>query len=308
MLLSICIPTNGRVSVLARTLDSILTEKIDPEILEVVISDNSDGDDVAELIKKYNGSGLNVVYYKSDEKGYYNLVVALTKANGCFLKLHNDYSSFTPGALTSLLEYVRENQDSKPQTLFSNGNLNTGTCDYFASFDAFLSHTLYWNTWSSAFSMWRSDLELLDTSKNMLDENFPHVSLLFKNIHRTSYCVDDRTFFINQPVAGKGGYNIFKLFCVDYVGMLKGLNVSGSITQRTYKKILNSMRDQFIPRWLQASVYTNNGLTFDNKGYSESIKVNFNGKDYFLIKLRAYMLAAKWYIKQFIKKFRALRI
>jgi hypothetical protein len=307
MLLSICIPTNGRVSVLTRTLNSILSENIDPELLEVVISDNSGGDDVGELANQFSKKGLNVVYHRSDEKSYYNLVVALVNARGCLLKLHNDYSAFSPGSLTSLIQYVKNNHEAKPQTLFSNGNLRSGECRFFLKFDSFISHSSYWNTWSSAFSIWRSDLDFLDTSKAALDENFPHVSLLFANKNKTSYCVDDRIYFINQPVSAKGGYNIFKLFCVDYVDMLRDLMASGAITDKTYKSILCNLRDKFIPQWLQASVYTDNGLTFDNDEYIRNIKTNFNGKDFFIIKVRAFAYVIFWYIKQFGKKCLSMR-
>lgn len=306
MLLSICIPTNGRVSVLTQTLNSILAENIDPTLLEVVISDNSGGEDIAELANQFSKKSLNIIYYRSDEKSYYNLIIALVKARGCFLKLHNDYSEFIPGSLTSLIQYVKENRDSKPQTLFSNGNLRSGDCKLLLKFDHFISHSSYWNTWSSAFSIWRSDLELLDTSKASLNENFPHVSLLFANKSKASYCVDDRIYFINQPVVGKGGYNIFKLFCVDYVYMLRELIDVGSITEKTYKRILNNLRDKFIPQWLQASVYTKNGLTFDNDDYISNIKLNFSGKDFLIIKIRAYIYVVIWYVKSIVKKYIAM--
>lgn len=302
MLLSICIPTNGRVEVLTRTLNSILSEKIDPELFEVVISDNSGADAVAELADQFYKKGLNVVYHKSDEKSYYNLICALVHAHGSFLKLHNDYSEFIPGSLTSLIQYVINNQDAKPQTLFSNGNLRSGERKKFLSFDRFMSHSSYWNTWSSAFSIWRSDLDFLDTSKAALDENFPHVSLLFANNCKAEYCIDDQIYFNNQPVTAKGGYNIFRLFCVDYVDMLRDLVASGAITGKTYKSILCNLRDKFIPQWLQASVYTDNGLTFDNNEYVSNIKIYFHGVDFYIIKVRTYAYVILWYIKRLVKK------
>lgn len=308
MLLSICIPTNGRVGVLTRTLNSILSEDIAPELLEVVISDNSGGEDVSELANKFAKKGLNIVYHRSDEKSYYNLVISLINARGCLLKLHNDYSEFIPGSLTSLIQYVKNNHESKPQTLFSNGNLRSKDFKSSLTFDQFISHSSYWNTWSSAFSIWRSDLELLDTSKSALDENFPHVSLLFANKNNANYCVDDHIYFINQSVAGKGGYNIFKLFCIDYVNMLRELVATGAITEKTYKKVIINLRDKFIPQWLQASVYTKNGLTFNNDNYITNIKHHFSGKDFYIIKIRAYVYVVFWYIKHIVKKYISIRI
>lgn len=302
MLLSICIPTRGRVDVLKNTLESIAQESIDPACLEVVISDNSDGDEISELARVFKNSGMNLVYHKSTEKSPYNLVVPMLMAKGSFIKLHNDYSAFLPGGIHALINFITNNEDSRPQTLFCNGNLTFRTTKYSANFDQFIADSSYWNTWSSAFSIWRSDLDLLDTSKAALDENFPHVSLLFSNRDKASYCVDNHIYFINQPVTAKGGYNIFKLFCVDYVGMLKELISYGAITDKTYRTILCNLRDKFIPRWLQASVYTNNGLTFDNADHLVNIKQNFNGIDFIIIQVRASAYVIRWYIKELVKK------
>lgn len=307
MLLSICIPTRGRADVLRNTLESIAQECIESTCLEVVISDNSDGGEISELARVFKKSGMNLVYHKSHEKSPYNLVVPMLIAKGSFIKLHNDYSAFSPGGVHALIDFITGNKDTKPQILFCNGNLSFRTVKYSANFDNFLADSSYWNTWSSAFSIWRSDLDLLDTSKAVLDENFPHVSLLFANKHKTGYCVDNRIYFINQPVAAKGGYNIFKLFCVDYVDMLRDLMACGAITGKTYKFIMRNLRDKFIPQWLQASVYTDNGLTFDNDEYIANIKTNFNGTDLFIIKVRTYAYVILWHTKQLVKKCLSMR-
>lgn len=302
MLLSICIPTKNRAVLLEKTLQSFFDEPVDKALYEVVISDNSDDDSNLNVVNKFKYMGLQCVYYRNPEQGFYNSIKALVLGNGEFLKLNNDYTKFKSGGLQELIDWVSTNLERKPQLLFTDGNLKSKTINYFSDFDSFMQETSYWNTWSSGFSIWRSDLDLLDTSKAALDENFPHVSLLFANKNKADYCVDDRIYFINQPVSAKGGYNIFKLFCVDYVCMLRDLMVSGAISERTYKSILKNLRDKFIPHWLQVSVYTNNGLTFDNSGYVSNIKKNFNGKDFYIIKVRAYTYVMFWYVKKLIKK------
>lgn len=307
MLLSICIPTKNRTVLLEKTLQGFFDEPVDKKLYEVVISDNSDDDSNLNVVNKFKSMGLQCVYYRNPEQGFYNSIKALALGNGEFLKLNNDYTKFKSGSLQKMIDLVSANIEKKPQFFFTDGNLKSKKINYFSDFDTFLGETSYWNTWSTGFSIWRSDLDLLDTSRAALDDNFPHVSLLFSNKNKTGYCVDDRNYFINQPVSAKGGYNIFKLFCVDYVDMLRALMASGAITDKTYKSILCDLRDKFIPQWLQASVYTDNGLTFDNDEYIRNIKTNFNGKDFFIIKVRAFAYVIFWYIKQFGKKCLSMR-
>lgn len=303
MLLSICIPTKNRPALLEKTLQSFFDEPVDKTLYEVVISDNSDDDSNLNVVNKFKCMGLQCLYYRNPEQGFYNSIKALALGNGEFLKLNNDYTKFKSGGLQELIDLISANIERKPQLFFTDGNLKSKNVNYFSDFDTFLRKTSYWNTWSTGFSIWRSDLDLLDTSKASLDENFPHVSLLFANKNKADYCVDDRVYFINQTVPSKGGYNIFELFCVDYVDMLRDLMTSGVITEKTYSSILHGLRDKFIPQWLQASVYTDNGFTFDNHAYIENIRINFNEKDVFIIKLRAYMYVVHWFFKRFNNKF-----
>ncbi|MFQ1989887.1 glycosyltransferase family 2 protein [Aeromonas veronii] len=302
MLLSICIPTKNRPVLLEKTLQSFFDEPVDKALYEVVISDNSDDDANLNVVNKFKSMGLQCVYYRNPEQGFYNSIKALVLGNGDFLKLNNDYTKFKSGSLQKMIDLVSANIERKPQMFFTDGNVKSKKINYFSDFDTFLGETSYWNTWSTGFSIWRSDLDLLDTSRAALDENFPHVSLLFANKNKSDYCVDDRIHFINQPVSSKGGYNIFKLFCVDYVDMLRELIDGGSLTEKTYKKILRNLRDKFIPQWLQASVYTKNGLTFNNDDYISNIKLNFSGKDFLIIKIRAYVYVIIWHVKQLVKK------
>lgn len=292
MLLSICIPTtNGRADVLDGTLKSILESNVGSEhnVLEVVVSDNSNSDDVFNVVHYYMTQGLNINYHKSDEKTFYNLIQALKLAKGDFIKLHNDYSDFNKGELLSLIKFIDAHKENKEQILFTNGNLAFKGIRHFPTFNDFIRGSSYWNTWASGFSMWRDDFEKMDLSKDKLDENFPHVSLLFSNTNKTGFIINNNYIFAGQTVKGKGGYNIFKLFCIDYPDMLINLVNSGLITQKTYRSILVDMRNYFIPMWLSVSVYSRNGFTFDNDSYDESLRNIYGGFDLFLIKSNAYM-------------------
>ena len=60
--LSICIPTNGRIEIIKNTLDSIYKNCDVPfSEFEVVLSDNSNNDELLELLENYKQYS-NIVY------------------------------------------------------------------------------------------------------------------------------------------------------------------------------------------------------------------------------------------------------
>jgi glycosyltransferase involved in cell wall biosynthesis len=64
--LSICIPTNGRIEIVRQTLDSIYKEcKVDFVDFEVVLSDNSNNDELLLLLEEYK-QFPNIIYSKTN--------------------------------------------------------------------------------------------------------------------------------------------------------------------------------------------------------------------------------------------------
>lgn len=271
MLISICIPTKDRHYILADTLRSIFDEPIDKKLYEVVISDNSDDDLTFKLADEYRNKGMNVVYYKNTEKGFYNSIQALVLGNGQFLKLHNDYTKFKPGCFQQLIDLVTSNIEHKPQMLFTDGNLKFDSTIHFVKFDSFLNFSSYWNTWSSAFSIWKDDLNSLPSGKADLNDQFPHTSLLFYNNNKSCYLIDDRNLFVNSKVSKKGGYNIFYNFCVLYIEMLLSLNNSGAISVQTFKSIKRRLAYSFVSSWYCNSVLCKDEFSFDNSNCIKNI-------------------------------------
>lgn len=302
MLLSICIPTKDRVDVLKETLESIYLEGISSDVMEVVISDNSDNDDTKVLVDEFIKKGMLINYFKSSIQGFYNSVIVMNAARGSFIKLHNNYTKFKPKALREMLNTIRDNEIEKPQILFTDGNLNKLDCKGYNSFDSFIYASSYWNTWSSAFSIWKCDLENIAPKIEDLNSNFPHASLLFLNSKKNKYIIDDRKLFDNSLVNKKGGYNIFKLFCVIYIEMLFLLKSKGDISAKTVSHIKVDLRNKFIPVWLQQSVFTNNDLTFDNSDYMKHITTYYNISDCFIVAVLTTKNVLYWHVKRLLKK------
>lgn len=292
MLVSICIPTKDRPMLIDNTLMSIFNEPVDKGLYEVVISDNSDDDATFCIVEKFRKMGMEIVYYRNPVKGFYNSIQALILGNAEFLKLHNDYTKFNPGGLQQLIDLVVNNREQKPQVLFTDGNLKCNNVREFSSFDSFLASSSYWNTWSSAFSIWKKDFDSLPHQKADLNDQFPHTSILFYNNIKARYIIDDRVLFDNSTVNKKGGYNIFYNFCVLYIDMLKDLLNSTHINKTTFVYIKRDMAYSFVSSWYCNSILSKGEFSFDNTDCHKNILKNYSFFDFFTIIIIAILKKA----------------
>src|SRR5947208_1047223 len=96
--ISICIPTYQRIDFLKRLLNSISNQTF--KDFEVIVTDDSPGDEVAKLCQQY--PQLNLQYFKNDPAlgTPANWNRAVSKANGEWIKLiHDDDWFATENAL-----------------------------------------------------------------------------------------------------------------------------------------------------------------------------------------------------------------
>lgn len=293
--LSICIPTNGRISIIKNTLDSIfLNSNIPHSEFEVVLSDNSSNDDLIKLLEFYK-QYPNIRYFKSDCVGFLNSINSLKLGNGEFLKLHNNYTMFIEDGLKELLSFIKAEINQKPVVFFKNTGEN-GLLRY-DNFNIFCQSLSYWNTWSTGFSIWKSDFKLL--SNNNFDKMFPQVTLLNLLSFKTCFVINENQYFINQEVIGKGGYNLFKTFAVDYLLLMENSMKNNEISTATYYKIKNDLFYNFLVIWYFNTKIKKNNFTFDLSDIYKNISINYGNLGYFKLVFGAYFLILKKIKNQF---------
>ena len=97
ILLSICIPTYGRLEILEKTLKSIYADLDDVilETFEVVVSDNDPCKSGLTVVSKLPYSNLK--YFATECEGFLNSFYALKYGKVEFLKLHNNYTMIEKG-------------------------------------------------------------------------------------------------------------------------------------------------------------------------------------------------------------------
>lgn len=265
-LISICIPTRDRVDILRETLRSILAQDVDPALFEVCVSDNSPTDETKELMEKEFKDVPHLRYRKSECEGFLNSIEALRLGRGKLLKLHNDYSRWVPGGLAQMINSVRTYEKERPGMFFSLGAWpSEKKLSEQASFDRFLNEISYYSTWSSAFSIWKTDFDELMERKLPLDPMFPHTSLLFALTDKRLYVVDYGAYAENLPLKKKGGYNLIDNFVRIYLTMVADLLRKKKISRETYRKIEHEII-KFAAIWFAIVLLDKRFLfTFENK-------------------------------------------
>jgi abequosyltransferase len=285
ILLSICIPTNGRIEILKNTLDSIFSRANDFSEFEVVLSDNSKTDELPELLKQYS-SIPNIVYHKTEVSGFMNSVNALKMGKGELLKLHNNYTELKKGSLSVMIETARKYQTTKPVLFFSSSTLKHIAIEKYHSFNEFIYSLSYFSSWSSGFSIWNSDFQqCCDVEYNKM---FPHTSLLFELSKKELYIINNEELFYNQDVSKKGGYNLFRTFCVDYLNLLTDCFNRKNITLKTLNHVKKHMFYNFAIYWYYTTKVKRNDFTFDLTEIKKSMSMHYSSCYYYVMILCAW--------------------
>lgn len=129
-LISICIPTYNRASLLDKTIQSIISQNIFNNYLEfeLIVCNNGSTDNTHEICCKYLNLGLrNFIYIKNSATipPSLNHKKVLNCAKGIFVKLSGDSQIYTNNSLSIIQKIVIENSKKKPLIFFSNFEFNS---------------------------------------------------------------------------------------------------------------------------------------------------------------------------------------
>lgn len=264
-LVSICIPTNNRAEIIKETVESIVSQQVDPKLYEICISDGSPTDETKKIIEKFFSDYKNIRYVKSNCKTGFNLIEALKSGNGRYLKLHNDYSKFDVDQLSNFIKTVEKYSNADALLFFPFGEIkNVEKITEFKTFDDFANEISYYSTWSTAFCISKNDFDNLMNKKIKIEKMFPHLSLLYACTEKNLYVVDNHAYVISVPLKKKGGYNLPETFIQIYLSMTKQLLKDKKISQNTFEKVKAGIL-KFVALWY-ANVKTDNRyfFTFEN--------------------------------------------
>lgn len=302
--LSICIPTYNRLEILKKTLDSIYSDLADVDIadFEVIISDNEPNHSTKIIVDGFHFENLH--YYATTSSGFLNSFEVLKFGTAMFLKLHNNYTMFRKGSLKRMIAEVKENSNGKPVMFFTNGLGQNGQAKRFDTYDAFMYQLSYLSSWSSGFGIWKEDFEIISTTIEV-NNYFPQTSILMTQAQKTHYIINDIPLFDNQDIPNKGGYNIFKVFSVDYVSLIKSAYNSKEISYKTFSKIkIDLLLDYLSVRYFKTVIARMDN--FEKKDIKKSIETHYSTLMYYVMILTALFSPIKTLIRK-IKVFFFIR-
>ena len=208
-ILSICIPTYNRANVLKDNLESLVRADGFDEI-EVIISDNSSTDGTQQLGENFATKHSNIKYFRNDSNvgGDRNILYALERGTGSFLKLMNDYCLLRKNSLRFLLNIIKQHEQNKPVLYFHN-HVGIGATYTTSSFNEFLLNEKMGIGWISNHGYWKDDFSNFQKKDLYIETMFQQIDWLCRSYlkKRTIFCYNKPIFKINSSNKKTGTYN-----------------------------------------------------------------------------------------------------
>ena len=274
-LLSISVPTWNRAKFLAISLESFLDQMkgINPEEVELFVSDNCSDDNTAEVVKSYIDKGLPITYSKNEENigASRNFLRCMQRASGKYILLLGDDDVLNPGTLKFLLDILR-GKDYGLVHIHQFKDVQSDLVEY-DNLDDFYKQVSYWFTFVSG-SIFRKDI----VSK-VNPEPYINSRLLQLPYFIMSATLSDRNLLVNKRLLtegldgrSNGGYNFYEVFVKNYLNIWKGFVDKGSVSEKCYKAIKKDIYVNFITIFNYRLLVKHDGVKKqdDSKGWSRN--------------------------------------
>ena len=258
--LSICIPTYNRSTILKKTIESIISQKIfiETDLIELIISDNASTDEtplVAESFSKLFPQKIKYIRLDHPIDSHFNFENALKHGNGKFVKLLADATCFSPTKLDQLVYKVLK---------YNNFDiiLTQSIPEYFGQEKTFskisdiLNYYSFSLSWISIYCFKKDVLFSLTTPFRYWNLFFPHIDILFRLLEAGSsvICLNDNYFSPQQKLYINR--NDAHIFGECYLQLLEIYKEKNEISQALYlKEMRNVLFWQIIPFYFDAGHY-----------------------------------------------------
>lgn len=257
ILVSICIPTYNRSAVLKDTLERITSDPAFNDEVELIISDNNSTDNTREVVQTFAKVFSNVHYHRNEVNIFdRNFQKVLSYAKGDYLKLQNDYISFSQGQLAFMKECIRKHQQTRQPLFFIRKvrkkvmNQREIICH---SLDEYIYTVSYYSTWLSSFGCWHEDFEALTEKDRYFYTSLQQVDWIYRIVSTKKGAIVipcDIFKTTKLPLGPRGGYNYFGVHVGKYYEIMqdcmKANLVSDSVYNADRRYTLWIYRERFI--------------------------------------------------------------
>lgn len=245
-LLSICIPTYNRASLLERALESIVADPVfqNTDKVEVIISDNCSPDNTQEVGLKYQTQYPDKIRYirlAEPITGDENFIRVLNEGRGQYLKLNNDRVFFKENALSETIN-ILENNDVGNALFFLNkeDDLDKPKLQVCQGFDEFMQIVLHEATGIAGLCVKSQEYHKILQPNKYSHLHFGQIyiisELLQTDQKATVIC---NHYLVNYfPSTFSRDYNIAKVFGKEFNQVLCVFVSNKTLSLKTYRKVL----------------------------------------------------------------------
>lgn len=161
-LVSICIPTYNRCSILQMCLESLVNQnEFRSGEAEIVVSDNVSTDGTQALCRKYAARFYNFQYFRNQRNiSDGNFPLAMSRGRGVLRKLGNDSLIYRPDSLSFLCATARKYQAERAVLIFTNSMRpfpEEGREEALLDARQCMMQAGYYITWIGCLSLWEED-------------------------------------------------------------------------------------------------------------------------------------------------------
>lgn len=268
ILLSLCIPTYNRVETLMVMLDHVICDPDFDEEVEIVISDNCSTDNTEMEVRKITSKHHNVKYYRNSENlKDQNFYLALSRGEGAYLKLLNDYITFRIGALKMMKDYVRRYLNSDIN-LFFYSNLRSPYRSFkevqFENVDSFAHDINNKITWIANFGVWKRNFRKLGNSDKLWRTQLAQMDWTLHEVSlRKTIVVNYHGYRALTVPNKKMSYAFFVPHVINYYDIYKTYMDRGLISQGTVDYDKYRVLSHFVGSRIIQYLYLEKEVSFD---------------------------------------------
>lgn len=277
-LLAINIPIYNRGSYLERMLARFLEDKdLFEEKISLYVSDNASDDPLEEIVRKYRAAGLRVAYDRNPENigGDRNIRKCFLRSGGKYVWVLGSDDIPRPGVVRTILSIL---ESGTYGLLHLNHYGRKSGVEVFTSADAFFATAHVWLTFITGNIVNSGYIGQVDITP-YLETSLQQVPLFLaagygeeRNAMLCQEYLEDGADSINN-----GGYNLFQVFCDNYLRLMHSAVESGKMTGPVYRNIKKTLFKEFLSYYVFTLLILRKQKNFDRKGAWRILARHYGG-------------------------------
>ncbi len=279
-ILSVCIPTFNRASILDKAISAISRsiESCGDEV-ELIISDNCSTDNTNIVVDKYLNRGLKIRYNRNVKNvgPNMNFLKCIEMSSGKYIYLLGDDDYLEEKSLERIVLILKE---SNVGLLHICNDYDSDFCvERIGNIDDFFKRISYRITFMSGNIFLREVIKDFPNIKDYTSTFLVQMPLYIESaFHREENAFVHGNFMkTNNDNNTNGGYNFYEVFVRHYLNIWKEFVSKGKVSISCYNELRRHLYLRFIMNWNYTLLYKKKRLSKDSKNNGSSAGFNISG-------------------------------